>query len=116
MQSRRPCDSTAGACCPHNDGTSKHTNANQQERIARSHLGSQTLFIGVDANGAAHYWNYYTETICVVEDGDATLYELAETPCTWLSDWCQHVRNKRGWDIGPHVGGSLVGDLEAALE
>jgi len=95
--------------------TTEATQSNGQERIAREHLGSQTQFIGVDADGAAHYWNYYTETICVVENGDADLYELAETPCATLGDWCQHTANKRGWDVGPHVGGSLVSDLLEGL-
>jgi len=48
--------------------------------------------------------------------GDAEKVELAATPFETLSEWCEYTRSERGWDIGPHVGGSLVGDLVRAVE
>ena len=49
-------------------------------------------------------------------NGDVEKVVLAETPFETLLDWCEHTRSERGWDIGPQVGGSLVGDLVRAVE
>ena len=49
-------------------------------------------------------------------DGDAKKVVLAETPFETLSEWCEYTRGERGWDVSPHVGGSLVGDLVRAVE
>ncbi|EMA25727.1 hypothetical protein C443_02919 [Haloarcula argentinensis DSM 12282] len=49
-------------------------------------------------------------------DGDAETVELAATPFETLSEWCEYTRSERGWDVGPHVGGSLVDDLVRAVE
>jgi hypothetical protein len=70
------------------------------------------LFLGVDGDGAAHYWDSYEFAVAVVAaDGDAEKVVLAETPYETLGEWCEYTRGERGWDVGPHVGGSLVGDL-----
>ena len=74
------------------------------------------MFLGVDGDDAAHYWDSYEYAVVVVEDCAGEKFELDETPCATLSDWCDHVRRQRGWDIGPHVGGSLVGDLARGVE
>ena len=95
--------------------------ANPQEVIARKLLTqSPGLFVGVDGDGAAHYWDSYEAAIAVVpEDAtdttDATKHQLAETPIDTLGQWCRHVNDKRGWEVGPHVGGSVVEDLRLAL-
>jgi hypothetical protein len=52
----------------------------------------------------------------VATDGAAEKVVLAETPFETLSDWCEYTWGERGWDIGPHVGGSLVGDLVRGVE
>jgi len=49
-------------------------------------------------------------------NGEAEKVELAATPFETLSDWCEYTRGERGWDIGPHVGGSLVGNLVRGVE
>jgi len=74
------------------------------------------MFLGVDGAGCPHYWDSYEYAVVVVEDGAGEKYELDETPCSTLGDWCEHVRSKRGWDVGPRVGGSLVGDLARAVD
>ncbi|NLV12182.1 hypothetical protein [Haloarcula argentinensis] len=89
------------------------TQSNPQERTARELLTQgRPLFLGVDGEGAAHYWDSYEFAVAVVpSDGDAEKVTLAETPFETLSEWSEYTRSKRGWDIGPHVSGSLVGDL-----
>ena len=52
----------------------------------------------------------------VETDGDAEKVVLAETPVETLSEWCAYTCGECSWDIGPHVGGSLVGDLVRAME
>jgi len=85
------------------------------ERTARQLLTqSRPLFLGVDGDGAAHYWDSYEFAVAVVpRDADgingAERHELADTPLDTLGQWCEHVRDKRGWEIGPRVGTSLVG-------
>lgn len=98
------------------------TQANSQERTARQLLTqSPGMFIGVDGDGAGHYWDSYESAVAVVprdaesvEDGEK--FELEETPLATLGEWCEHVRDTRGWNVGPHVGGSLVGDLVRVVE
>ena len=48
--------------------------------------------------------------------GDAEKVVLAETPFETPSEWCEYTRSERGWDVGPHIGGSLVGDLVRGVE
>lgn len=75
------------------------------------------LFFGVDGDGAAHYWDSYEFAVYVVEaDGDAEKLLLVNPLLKTLSEWCEYTRSERGWDIGPHVGGSLVGDLVRGVE
>ncbi|KOX91424.1 hypothetical protein AMS69_18790 [Haloarcula rubripromontorii] len=75
------------------------------------------LFLGVDGNGAAHCWDSYDFAVAVVSvDGDVEKVGLSETPFETLSEWCEYTRGERGWDIGPHVGGSLVDDLVRGVE
>jgi len=94
------------------------TQSNPQERIARELLTqNRPLFLGVDGKGAAHYWDSYEFAVAVVAaDGQAETVELSETSFETLSEWCEYTQNERGWDIGPHVGGSLVGDLVQAVD
>ncbi len=91
---------------------------NPQERTARELLTQgRPLFLGVDAEGAAHYWDSYEFAVAVVSvDGDAEKVELSEMPSETVSQWCEYNRGERGWNIGPHVGGSLVGDLVRGVE
>ncbi|MDQ2074726.1 hypothetical protein RBH20_19550 [Haloarcula sp. H-GB4] len=75
------------------------------------------LFLGVDGEGTAHYWDSYEFAVAVVAvDGDAEKVVLAETPFEMLAEWCEYTRGDRVWDIGPDVGGLLVGDLVRAVE
>ncbi|MDS0222857.1 hypothetical protein NDI54_16040 [Haloarcula sp. S1AR25-5A] len=89
------------------------TQSNPQERTARKLLTqNQPLFLGIDNGGAAHYWDSYEFAVAVVTaDGQAETVELSETSFETLSEWCEYTQNERGWDIGPHVGGSLIDDL-----
>ncbi|MDQ2074728.1 hypothetical protein RBH20_19560 [Haloarcula sp. H-GB4] len=74
------------------------------------------LFLGVDGEGVAHYWDSYEfATAVVATNGDAEKVVLAETPFETLAQWCEYTNNERGWDISPHVGGSLVDDLVQGL-
>ncbi|EMA13399.1 hypothetical protein [Haloarcula amylolytica] len=94
------------------------TQSNLQERTARELLTQgRPLFLGVDGEGAAHYWDSYEFAVAVVSvGGDAEKIELAATPFETLGQWCEYTRSERGWNIGPHIGGSLVGDLVRAVE
>jgi len=87
-----------------------------QERRARELLTQgRPLFLGVDGEGAAHYWDSYEWAVAVIDaDGDAETHDLPRART--LAEWCEYVRTKRGWDVGPHVGGSLVGDLATGFE
>ena len=94
------------------------TEQHPQERIARELLTQgRPLFLGVDGEGAAHYWDSYEFAVAVVTtNDDAEKIPLAETPYETLAGWCEYTRSERGWDIGPHIGGSLVGDLVRGVE
>jgi len=94
------------------------TEEHPQERIARELLTQgRPLFLGVDGEGAAHYWDSYEFAVAIVTiTGDAEKVALADTPFETLAGWCDYTRAERGWDIGPHVGGSLVEDLVQAVK
>jgi hypothetical protein len=94
------------------------TDAHPQERTARELLTQgRPLFLGIDGEGAAHYWDSYEFAVAVVtRDGQAERVELADTPYETLAGWCEYTQDKRGWAVGPHVGGSLVGDLARGLD
>ncbi len=63
------------------------TDAHPQERIARELLTqSRPLFLGVDGEGAAHYWDSYEFAVAVVATEDhAEKVALAETPYETLA-------------------------------
>ncbi|WP_135304745.1 thioredoxin domain-containing protein [Haloarcula amylovorans] len=93
------------------------TQANPQERIARDRLTQRPLFVGVDGDEAAHYWDSYEYAVVVVDENlEAEKFDLDETPLGTLRDWCEHARQNRGWDVGPNVGGSLIDDLLGGVE
>jgi hypothetical protein len=93
------------------------TDAHPQERTARELLTQDPLFLGLDGEGAAHYWDSYEFAVAVVAtDGDAEKVELSETPFGTLARWCEYTNDERGWSVDPHVGGSLVGDLVRGLD
>jgi hypothetical protein len=92
------------------------TQANPQERTARELLTQgRPLFLGVDGAGAAHYWDSYEFAVAIVADDDSTKVDLSETPFDTLAQWCEYTRTERGWDVGPHVGNSLVDQLAEAV-
>jgi len=94
------------------------TDAHPQERIARELLTQgRPLFVGVDGEGAAHYWDSYEFAVAVVAtNGQVEKVELAETPYETLAGWCEYTHDERGWSVGPHVGGSLVDDLARGVD
>lgn len=67
-----------------------------QKRIARKHL-STAWFVGLDDQGASHFWSFVDQAIAVVNGTDADVYHLDETPCDDLGDWREHVATQRGW-------------------
>jgi len=85
-----------------------------EKHIAQQHC-HDAWCIGIDADGATHYWSQYFETIIVIEDGDADVFELADTPCDILADWRDHVATKRGWS-DCRIGGSIIEDIQTAAE
>jgi len=95
---------------------------NAQERIARQLLTQRPLFLGVDAENAAHYWDGYERAMVVVPDDadttdDADRFDFADIPISRLSEWAEHVRSKRGgWEIGPRISSSIVDQLAERLE
>jgi len=96
------------------------TQPNPQERIARQLLTQTGTPIGTDAENCTHYWDSYEQAVAVVprdatDTADADRFDLADTPCETLGQWCEHVRSQRGWDVGPRVGGTIVEDLQRAL-
>jgi len=94
------------------------TQSNPQERTARELLTQcRPLFLGVDGDGAAHYWDSYEFAVAVVAaNGDAEKVELVDTPFETLVQWCEYTCSERDWATGPNVGGSLVGDLVRGVE
>jgi hypothetical protein len=93
------------------------TDAHPQERTARELLTQgRPLFLGVDGEGAAHYWDSYEFAVAVVASDDrAEKVALADTPFETLAEWCEYTQDERGWAVGPHVGGSIVDDLVRGL-
>jgi len=85
-----------------------------QKHIAREHC-HDAWCVGIDSDGASHFWSQYSETVIVVDGTDADIFHLDETPCTTLSDWARHVANQRGW-TDCRIGGSLVDDLAQGVE
>jgi len=92
------------------------TQANPQERIARERLTTRPFFVGVDAEGGAHYWDSYERALVVVQDEASEKVELAETPFGSLGEWCEYTHGERGWETEPRVGASLVDDLVRLVE
>lgn len=91
------------------------TQTHPQERTARELLTQRPLFVGT-ADDVAVYWDGYERTFAVVtEDGDATTVPLADTPFATPREYCDHIQDERGWDVGPRIGGTIVDDLERAL-
>lgn len=68
------------------------------DRTARELLTQgRPLFLGVDGEGAAHYWDSYEFTVAAIAaDGDAEKDVLAETPFETLGEWCEYTRSERG--------------------
>lgn len=83
-----------------------------QKDIATEHC-HDAWCVGIDADGASHFWSSYHETVIVVADADADVFNLDETPFGTLGDWKRHVDTKRGW-ADCRIGGSLAGDLAEA--
>ncbi|MHC3382091.1 hypothetical protein [Haloarcula sp. H-GB5] len=94
------------------------TEEHPQERTARELLTQgRPLFLGVDGEGAAHYWDSYEFAVAIVaRDGQGETVALADTPYDTLKGWCNYTEDERGWTVGPHVGGSLVDDLAQRVE
>jgi len=87
-----------------------------QERIARELLTQDPTYLGT-ADGVAVYWDSYEQTAAVVgRDGDADTIALADTPFDSLREYCEHVRDQRGWDVGPRVSSSIVDQLTRGIE
>jgi len=59
-------------------------------------------------------WVSYEWAVAVVSDSDTQKFNRPHSRT--LAEWCEYVRNKRDWDIGPHVGGSLVQGLAAGVD
>jgi len=85
-----------------------------QECTARQTYHDAT-FLGIDAEGAAHYWSPYHQAAVVVDDGNAETWPLAETPCRDLAQWAAHVGHRRGWETGPRIG-SITAELRRLSE
>lgn len=96
-------------------GTTMQANATRtQKHIATEHC-FDAWCVGIDADGAAHFWSQYFETLVVVDGTDAEVFELDATPLDTLDDWKRHVANQRGW-TDCRIGGSLIGDLAEATQ
>ncbi|GCF16082.1 hypothetical protein Harman_40170 [Haloarcula mannanilytica] len=55
------------------------------------------MFLGVDGEGAARYWDSYEFAVAVVSvAGDAEKVELVDTAFETLSQWCEYTRRERG--------------------
>lgn len=73
-------------------------------------------YLGTDGAGAVHYWSFVDRKIVVDEhDGTSETYYLDELPIDTLSEWVDHVEDKRGAWAETRVGGSLVDDLGELL-
>lgn len=55
-------------------------------------------YLGMDAEGGHHYWDWYSEEVWTV-DGQSVQYHymVAELDMT-LKEWVGYVRDQRGWD------------------
>ncbi len=91
-------------------------NTHVQERTAREMLTQRPHFLGT-AGDAAVYWDGYERAFAIVaDDGDAERVELAETPFDTPRQYCDEIGERRGWDTGPHIGGTIADDIESAVE
>jgi len=95
----------------------KPNDAHPQERTARELLTqNRPLFVGT-ADEVAVYWDSYERAFAAIDvDGNADTVELSETPFATPGEYCGHIAKRHGWDVGPRIGGSLVGDLRRAVE
>ena len=60
-------------------------------------LPSDATKLGVDGNGAAHYYSRIANEVFVSErDGTTRTFDLDATPCDGPSDWTDHVHAQRG--------------------
>jgi len=90
--------------------------AHPQERTAREMLTqSPGLFVGVAGDVAVYYDSTERAFAVIGNDGDAERVELDETPFATPAEYCAHIRNQRGWDTGPRIGGSLTEDFRRGL-
>jgi len=89
-------------------------NTRIQERTARELLTqSPGLFVG-EADGLAVYYDSTERAFAIVNaDGEGEKLKLAETEFSTPGEFVEDVDN---WDVGPRIGGSLVGDLRRAVE
>lgn len=75
-------------------------------------LPSDALRLGVDSEGATHYYSRIAGTVAVIEtDGGVHRTELEERP---LETWIDFVADERGWETLHYVE-SFV-DLFARVE
>jgi len=74
------------------------------------------LYVGM-ADGAAVWWDLYERTFAIIDDEDVLTVELSSTPFETPAAYCrEHVAARRGWDVGPRFGGSLVEDMVEAKQ
>jgi len=68
-----------------------------------------------DGEGTAHYFDWYSRELALIEaDQDATL-TLDETPFNTLRGWVEYTRQERGWAAEPNISSSITGQLKGAV-
>lgn len=71
-------------------------------------------FVGVDKEGAEHYWDGYEGEIIVIED-DGAVDTVDNIQPGHLGQWVVHIRERRGWDDLRYVEGEGLAALAEML-
>lgn len=76
--------------------SSKHRSTDGGEIDLDDELPSDAHFVGVDGDGASHYYSRRHHVAWVVEGGDVSRNELDPTPIEGPGDWARLVYSARG--------------------
>lgn len=87
----------ARTATPTDDGrTADDTTSMTADEVYRDHVARQPV-VGVDAEGATHRFDSYTDTVYVIS-ADGSVDHVEQLDPGQLPGWVHYVADKRGWD------------------
>jgi len=91
------------------------TQSHPEERTARELLSRRAHYLGTDGEGTAHYFDWYSRELALIEADQETTLNLDETPFDTLRGWVEYTRQERGWAAEPNISSSVTGQLKGAV-